>query len=107
MNELNTYKVKCDCCNKEVDHVEILYSSLLPASFSYCDDCAKKGFEPYSVLVMHFAGIISQNKWGDLAPYWREIIEGSCEVSGHSFEQFRKDCREYMDSCEHWSDNPW
>ena len=97
-------KRKCDCCGKIVDHINVLCSGIVAASFAYCNECASKEIEPYNVLVSYFAGEISENKWNDLTAYWQGIIKNSCEVSGHTLEQFFQDCNKYMENCKHWSD---
>ncbi len=93
-------KCRCDCCGKLMDHTNALCSGIAAMSFNYCNDCARKDLEPYSVLVPYFAGTL----WRDLTAYWQNIIRESCEVNGHTLEQFHKDCDDYMESCRRWSD---
>lgn len=107
LEKIQKNKCRCDCCGKMVDHVNVLCSGIVPVSFAYCNECARKDVEPYSALVAYFADVVAENKWNDLTPYWQEIIKESCEVGGHTLEQFFQDCNKCMEDCKYWSENPW
>ena len=92
---------ECDCCGKVCDHVEVLCSGLAAISFKYCDDCARKGLEPYNVLVSTFAG----EEWNSILPQWQNVIEEVCALNGKALATFHDDCKAFMEMCKHWSDH--
>lgn len=51
---------KCDVCGKE-EKVAVFASSMGAVSFAYCEDCCKRGLEPYSAIISCFSTLSSED----------------------------------------------
>lgn len=77
----------CEVCHSIP--VEGVYSvPAIPYSAAYCSDCKDAGAHPWHLLVANTAMIGSLDM---TAPWWRMMVESTCERLGRSLAEFEKD----------------
>lgn len=79
----------CDVCGKEVEKICACASTMGAISFGYCEDCLRKGLEPYYAVVAYIscAGRFPDDINETYQKHVRNILKGL----NISEEQFIKD----------------
>jgi hypothetical protein len=80
--------VKCETCERN-NAIGVASVPGIPYSAAYCDECIKANAHPWWLLVANQCAI--GEPLGDTAPWWQEIVLGTCEHLGRTVEEFKNE----------------
>lgn len=92
-------KLTCEVCNKN-EAVGVASGACGPVSSAYCQDCLKKGAEPYGYLVGYIS--MAGTSREEIHESYYSIIKATCEVTGRTEEQFWKDCKRFVEDYDRY-----
>lgn len=90
---------KCDVCGKET-RVVVCASSMGSISYTYCEDCLRKGLEPYSSMVAYIS--IAGKFPEDINSTYVEMVRMILKELGKTEEEFIVDMNEYTEEFNKW-----
>lgn len=94
-----SFEGKCDVCGKETK-VVVCASSMGAISYKYCEDCLRKGLEPYGGMVAYIscAGRFPD----DINPAYVDYVRRVLNALGKTEEEFIADCNKANEEFNQW-----
>lgn len=90
---------KCDVCGEDTK-VVVCASSMGAISYSYCEDCLRKGLEPYNGIIAYIS--CAGNFPNDINPSYVEEVRRMLRELGKTEEEFIQDCDKANEKMMEW-----
>lgn len=86
---MTEWSAPCDVCGKPAVGV---FSSFVPISLCYCQECLDTGREPYWICICRLQGLGRATR-ADIADGYRETIDVSLAFAGKTWDELFADVR--------------